>query len=657
MRKIPQIKGTSPKPVVETWNKWAKGLNSLVAATKIRDDELSIANNVVLEDEGSPTRRPGSANWGLDAGGTTTQGMFEFYKSSGEKYIAKVEDGIFRYWTGSAWNIVSNHSFVTNAMLSATVLNDVLYMVNGQNPLTKYDGSSLIRYNLISAPTSNWAVLGGSLASGQYAISYRVSAVSAEETGETNAATAFTIYSNKQRDNWNPVGSTLNPGNSATVHWNTVTGAKGYNIYGVVAGDERYITYVDGQAVSSWQDLGTIQPSQVFPVPTGNSTQGVEGSIIANFKTSLIVAGDSDNPSRVYFSAGVDKPDSFLIGDGGGFIDVSKNSNDGTITALGTFQNKAIVGKERSMWELDFTTDIIPSLSNIVQGIGCVSHFTLVPVENDLFFLGRKPGGGAAIYILGNEPNYFNVLRTNELSARVRPTLAALQPDNFEKAFAVYFDGKYMLFHAVGGSTSNNAVLVYDRERLGFTYWNDGIEGKYPVVFYDAGGDEYLLYSDEGDNRVTEISSAFGDDKGSAIIWNYKTKETDADNPFLFKRYRTMNVRLRNVGGTITLTVWVDGETISYTIGVSGEDIDTAFGSGRFGILRFGITEDVGASASETNIRRRLPIGRQGINAIATSVGLEVSGNSVTSKAALLDVQIEAKAKSKNYYPRDEVVN
>lgn len=656
-RRVPQGAKKGPKPITVNWKKWPKGLNTLVAPTKIRDDELAIANNIILVDEGSPVKRPGTDYWGTDAGGDTTQGMFELYKSNGDKLIAKIEDGFFRYWNGSSWNIVSNHSFATNVMIDATVLNDTLYLLNGSDPLTKFDGTSLIRYNLVSAPASTWATRGASLASGQFNYSYRVTAVSSDETGETDASTAYVIQVNKQRDQWNPDGATINEGNSVTVNWTTVTGAKGYNVYGVTGGDERFLKYIDGQGVSSWRDLGTNTPSQVFPVPTGNTTQGVEGNIITSFKTALLVGGDSGNPSRVYFSAGVDKPDSFLIGDGGGFIDVSKNTSDGVITALGTFQNKAIVGKERSIWEMDFTSDIIPTLTNVVQGIGCVSQRTLKPVENDLFFLGRKPGGGPAIYVLGNEPNYFSVLRTNELSSRVRPTMLGLQPENYEKAFAIYFNGRYMVFFTSGGGSTNNAVMIYDRERLGFTYWSEGMNVIYPIVYYDSNGDEYLLYTDELDNRVTEINESFTTDKGNPIVWTYKTKESDLDNPFLYKRYKWVNIRLRDVGGNVRVKLWTDSNTSAYSARIAGTDIETVFGSQGFGTARFGVTEDGGTTTEETVLTRRLPIGRQGINSIARSIALEVWGEDTNAKGALLDVQIKARPKSENYYPRDEVIN
>lgn len=657
-RYVPKARGRTIKPIKVVWDKWARGLNTLVAPAKIRDDELSSANNLILVDEGSPVRRPGTDNWGADAGGLTTQGFFPYYKSDGTKALVKIEDGFFKVWSSGLWTTLSAHTFATDRLIDAAILNDTLYLVNGQDPLTKYDGNTLQRFNLISAPSSAWGARGASLTSGQYAYTYKVTAESAEETGETDPSQAFTVYVNKQRDQWNPINQTLNVGNSITINWTPVTGAKSYNIYGVNAGDERLITTVQGQTVTSWQDLGTSTISQVFVAPTGNSTQGVKGNTVTAFKTSLLIAGDPDSPSRVHFSAGVDKPDSFLIGDGGGYIDVNKNSDDGFVTGLGLFQDKAVVGKERSMWSMDFTSDVIPSLTNIVQGIGCVSKHTLIPVENDLFFLGRKPGGGAALYILGNEPNYFDVLRTNEISSRVRPTLSALSPQNFEKAFAIYFDGRFILFYSAGGGGKNTVAMVYDRERLGFTYWNEGVNAIYPTVFYDEDGKEYLLYSDENDNRITQISDLNTTDKGLPIKWSLKTKESDLNDPFLYKRYKWINIRLRNVGGVVRVKLWTDNNTTAYTSKIQGKNPQTIWGTAQWSDFGFGwIAETEEDDQTANIITRRLPIGRQGTSSIARSVALEIFGEAVDSRAALLDVQIKARPKSENYYPRDEVLN
>lgn len=646
MYDTPQPKFKDVKPVETSWANFAKGLNTLVSAAKIRDDELSLANNIILVDEGSPVRRWGTANYdGRDA-----DMLFPFYKSDGTNELLRIKDG-FLYKDDT---LITGASFASGQVTTGVMAYDAVYFSNGIDNLAKYDGTSLAEYTGISAPASNWTTRGASLASGQYIYSYRVSAVNS--VGETLACAATTIAVNKKRDLWNTNSSDIIEGNSINVRWNAVTGATGYNIYGYLNGDESYIDHVDGQGVTNYADYGVEEPSSVFLVPAGDTTTGPKGKYILEFKSSLIIAGDLENPTRVHYSAGVDKVDSFLISDGGGYIDIAKNSDDGHIRGLAKYQNNLVVLKERSIWQMDFTDAAIPSLTNVVMGIGCVSHRTITAVENDLFFLGRKIGGGAAIYVLGNEPNYLNVLRTNELSARVRPDLLALSPTNFEKTNAVYYDGKYILFYADGGVSDNNAALLYDRERLGYTKWN-AIYSRDVKVFYDTNRNEHLLFADSNDGKITKLDPAYTDDKGAAIEWNYKTKEDDLKDPFLYKKYKDIQLRLRNVAGTIRIAIWTDSTQTAYSRSISTSNLNTAFRNLKFRVGRFRRTIDQNSSSPESVIIRRIPINRIGSAAIAKSIALEVSGSDKDSRATLLDVKIKARPKSKNYYPRTEVIS
>lgn len=644
------------KPIEREFDNFARGLNTLVNPAKIRDDELSVATNIILVDEGSPARRWGTANFGNDSAGGNSHGLFPYYKSDGSKELIKVEGGYAKKYDSNSgdWDLISGASFASGQRISGILAFDTLYMMNGVDPLTKYDGSALEVFSEISAPTTNSVARGASLVSGQHLYSYRVSAEN--DVGETLAAAAATVAVNRERNIWNTDPTNLNDNYSTTITWESVTGATGYNIYGVNGGDETYLAHVDGENVTEWVDYGTDAPSNFFTLPLGNTTGGVPGKFIIEFKSSLLITGDPDNPSRVYFSAGVDKIDSFLISDGGGYVDISKNSDDGIATGLATYQNKAIISKERSMWELDFTESSIPSVINIIDDVGCVSHFTIKNVENDLFFLGRKIGGGAAIYVLGNEPNFLNVLRTNELSARVRPELQAIPVSSLEMAVAAYYNGWYMIFYPEGGSAINDTVLVYDRERLGFTKWNN-VYGELVTVFYDADGQEYLLAADNNDGRITEIAEEYTTDKGSAILWVIRTKVSDLKAPFLYKKYKWVNMRLRNVGGTVRIKIITDGTKTAYTTSISSEGRRTAYRNFgyRIPVYRQGgeLTEAQTQSAQKIV---RIPISRKGTAAIARSLAVEIYGEDINSKATLLDVVIEARPKSKNFYPRSEVI-
>ena len=648
------MKQTS-KDKITKWSSFKRGLNTLVSANKIRPDELSLANNVVLVGEGSPQRRSGTATYGNNSSGAIHTGLMPYYKSDGTHELIKVENGILKKLNTSTsnWDLITGVSFASTAHNRYSMTNDVLYISNGTDALTKYNGTGSQRFTAIATPSGLAVSRGASLASGQSTVSYRISATN--DIGETLASTAVTAQVNRARDEWNFDPTTPDANYSTLLTWTATSGATGYNIYGVESGFETYLDSVPGALVTSYRDYGLTIPSNLFTPPAGNTTDAPKGKYIKSFKSALLIAGDPAQPSRLYYSAGVDKPESFLISDGGGFIDVNKNSEDGVISGIGIYQNQAIIFKERSTWQFNFTESAFPTLFNLNLGVGCISHDTIVPVENDLFFLGRKSGAGAAIYVLGNEPQFLNILRTNELSARVRPDLQGLISENYEKAAAFYIDGKYVLSYLEGTGTGNNRAIVYDRERLGFTKWRD-IAINYPLVYYTANGEEKILYVDHTDQRVSEMGSAYTTDKGTPISWEYITREEDDDQPFNFKKRYWVNFGFQNVGGTNTLSIYTDDTATSFSLHLSTQSLQTALRASRLRVGRLRITEGGGVGDVENVIAKRIPFHRMGAVAVNKRIKFGVSGSTSTSKATLLDLTFESRAKSRHYFELDEVV-
>ena len=70
-----------------------------------------------------------------------------------------------------------------------------------------------------------------------------------------------------------------------------------------------------------------------------------------------------------------------------------------------------------------------------------------------------------AVQVWGNEAQYYNVLRSNEISSKVRPYIRSLSADSISKICAYYYDAK--VFISVPTSSGDpDRTLVYDRERL-----------------------------------------------------------------------------------------------------------------------------------------------------------------------------------------------
>lgn len=646
------------KPAYKTseskiWDSSKGGLNSLVAGSKIKDNELQIADNIILVDTGTPIRRYGTAQYGATPTAGGIYGLKAYYKADGTNELLFVNKQVLKKRDSSTGNWTSiGGSFASGALVKAIQYNDTIYLTDGISPLHKYNGT-ISTFTGITAPANASVVRGLSLASGPITYNYRVTATNNQ--GETLSVQSNAVYLAESRELWNTDPTILKPDRKMTINWATSTSATGYNIYGVISGQERYVAHVDGQSVNTYTDYGTTPISDFFQYPTTDTTVAPKGKYIIEYKSSLVIAGDTANPSRVYYSAGLDKPESFGISDGGGWVDISKNSDDGFIKGLSKYQNKLVIFKERSIWQFDFNETPVPSIQLVQNGLGCVSDQSIQNVENDVFFAGRKVGMGIAIFVLGYEPNYLNILRTNDLSARVRPDLQSVTQT--DKVASAYYQNRYILFYPAGGATENNKAIVYDRERLGFTKWND-IYARLASIYYDSTGAEKFLYLDSSDETVTHMDASYVSDKGTPILWTYKTKDYDFEDSFVNKKFKWVSMRLRDVRGNSTLNIYSDTTNLVYTTNLSSSSPLTSFMSLHFGSGHFRLT--AGASTSTTTqltTVKRIPIQRVGTNAEGRTISLELTGNQTASVAGLLETKLEAIKRTNRQFSREELLN
>ena len=63
----------------------------------------------------------------------------------------------------------------------------------------------------------------------------------------------------------------------------------------------------------------------------------------------------------------------------------------------------------------------VPSASKVVGSSGTDSQLSVVADNNNIWFFNRR-----GFFTLGPEKNYYGILRTNELSSRIRPYIRGL---------------------------------------------------------------------------------------------------------------------------------------------------------------------------------------------------------------------------------------
>lgn len=596
-------KFSAPRNVEVRWDDFKGGLNTIFRPTELKDGELAQADNLMLVGEGVPTGRWGSEKFFL-AGETGRVRLLDaFYVPGGaasnastNTLLAITDNGFLHKKSGASYTRITGASFASGQVYQSVQLANNTYIAAASLPFVRFDGSALIPYVGLSIPT-NVSLARLSTASGFTTYSYLITSVS--RTGETLSSVAKSLTSL-------PLDLTET---SIRVTWDTVSAAsgvlQGYNIYRGFPGDETYIATA-GPTDTQYIDVGLNQSNTVFP-PTTDTTVGPRAKYILKFDDRVVLAGVAGDPSRIYISGRYPYHDRFSAADGGAYILVGPDDGD-EITGLGIAGNQGmssggsappasaiLVFKRNSVHRVVLGTVAIgnylvldPSAQLLTESSGCSAGDTIKAVENDTFYFGNK-----GLYTVGQEPNFLNQIRTNELSARIRPYIRDLSDTDFKEACAGYLDNKYIL-----SFPTKKETMIYDRERAAFmgpwkTPWGITKWLKYT----DTDGSEKWLAGTTGDDGpyVREFSAAYISDSGTAINKILRTKKEDIGDWGIMKVLKLFYVLFRNVRGSVEINLRIEERTgnvvTTKSFSLTSQLGTGGWGSDQYGTRQWGTTE------------------------------------------------------------------
>jgi len=239
-------------------------------------------------------------------------------------------------------------------------------------------------------------------------------------------------------------------------------------------------------------------------------------TMVEYHKNQLFLAGDEDNPSRVYFS-NLDDIFNFTNTD---FFDVETADGSkirGMISAL----DSLYIFKDRSVWKLSGWAKDSFILQKVVTGIGSLSQHSIVMVNNLIYFTTEQ--NDIAVYDGGYDVKF--------LSQKIRNTIGTLNYTRANKnlglAFSTYkyADADYYASVSNGGSATHNRVLMFD---TAFSAWTVflGLNPNTWVVADDPSGQNALFFGDADGyvHRYPSTSYFDGNVTTNAISAFYQTK-------------------------------------------------------------------------------------------------------------------------------------
>jgi hypothetical protein len=588
-----------PKDVVTSWDTWRKGWNNLLRENEIDSAEMAQATNLLLVGSGVPTKRWGSQDYYTS--GATGGGRFILPikdASENQQLISMTDWGYLVKKSGTTYSMITGASWASGYNTEGTQLGGNAYLVNPNREMVRYDFTTLTSFPTLASPTGA-AATNLSLATGLSTWSWRITTVG-KSGGETLGSTAVSLASLPQN-----LSSTL-----IRVSWNAVSAASGdllgYNVYRGAPGDETWVGGVDN-ITTRFDDVGTPSSDPTRRLPVFDSTGGPKAKYIIRYQDRLILAGIAGQPTRVLISGRYPDQERFDWFAGGGFVDIEPDSGQ-HITGLGIHQEKLVIFKENSVWQVSlnqtsFGSYVIldPQYKLLTASQGCSSHRSIVPVENDLMFSNDK-----GIYILRYEPQLLNVINANEISAKIKPFFDSLSSADRRAAAGAYIDKKYVL-----SFPNSKQTISFDRERLAFT-------GPWPTPFgiaqwtryVDSAGTERWVAIDSSDSVVTEFSTTLSDDKGTAIATIFKSKRENFGDWTIFKTINEVYMLFKAVTGSVDVNIYIEdrnGLTVTaktFTITGSGSFGTSGLGTDLVGMIQLGQSANI-ATASTNEIPKK----------------------------------------------------
>lgn len=612
------------------------GTNVLFSPTRLEKNESAISLNLILVEDGVWDKRWGTEQYGGVTWSNRPDGFTEYKKTDGTRELIVVaDDKVWRVDPSAGTKTEITGATFTQGMPAYFLqINDRLYISNTIDNLAYYDGTDLNDFDALSTPTWDGTPLtrGAGLSAGAFNHYYRVAA--ANEVGTTIASSEQTITTDIARENWDEADEYID------LAFPDVSGADKYIVY--YSDSAGFEVKLAETTASSYRDDGSAIPNPYIEPQDDNTTDAPKFGPMTISGNRMWATGDPDNPQRVYFTGTGASLGNFSSAFGGGWVNLEKGGRAVNVTVL-DFQGKAqILCKtpegRGTIWQvvidsvtIDDETFSVPIPTKIITAIGTPAPRSVVYVENDVFFFNK------GIFVLGNEPGILNVLRTNELSIKIRPYILGLDQASLDKVCAYYYQNK-VFFSVPSVAGYPDRIFLYDRERSCLIKdWSVGVSqfGE----FTDSSGVTHFLGISS--NKLIRFSENIPGDEGVAFPWRYTSPQFPVAKAWdQFGLIRKASLKLRNVAGQVNFSLRGTGKTQSFSslasATISAGISQTGIGWDMMAEFQLGDTNGHPTVFSEDTLIRYLTA-----RALVRDVQVSVSGDSISDRAIILGIKVD----------------
>lgn len=615
---VPRLPKVNLRSFFERIDNFSGGTNTLTNQARSDKKYAIESTNLYQVQDRIWKTRPGTSYYGQAiSGATNIDGAYPYLKTDGtEELIAIGDDGVaYKSTDGGSWSSISGATFTGGIKPFFVQINNRLYIANGTDDLTYYDGTSLNTYSALSNPSAPSGAGRTTLTTGSYNNYYRVVAVN--DIGYTEPSASLNIATNKSRDAWET-------GENVYFTMPSVANATGYQIfYGERDGEEVYLGEV-ATGVSTFTDDGSLQPNPYIETPNDNTTSAPKFRSMEVSGNRIWATYDPNNKYRVYYSGTGQYLGYFSPFYGGGYVDLEKGGRntpvgvthyrDGkgnpmiTVLCSSPDGQGTIFQLELTSVSIGDTEFTVPASYKIVGSIGADSPYSIVKAGDNVIFANKR---GA--YALRNKQQIFNVLSSDDLTAPVRNKWEALNGSKV-KDIATYYKAP-RLYISVAVGSENDTTAIFDLERNNWS-WSWSIGYNQFLEYTDSTGITRLLAVPTTGNKLVEITDNANTDLGNAFYQSYISPLIPVDKDKTTKaKVKEAIFELGSLRGTVTCEIvgLQENKQVASlgSVQKSATTGTTGWGSDLFSTTLFGDTGGVPTVFSESTTPIKVRINKK----------------------------------------------
>lgn len=553
-----------PTPNYLTLGNFKKGVITLIDKSRLPTDALEQADNIFLVEDGQPSLRPGTDWFGTAAPNGLAIDGFSYFDAAGTIHLVISAGGtVYRSLDdGTTWTACTGATLTAGLEVKMNQYNSFLYLTNGTDNITLYDGSTVLtQYNSLATPATPTTAGTGLGGGSSITLYYKIARVNTIGFSVASLA-SIALTTSLDRTTW-VSGTTFVTVTTPAA----VTGQTRWDFY--LSLDNVNFYYLDSAAAVptatlAWVDDGTsiVVPSTV--APTASTAQGPLVKELVNVGSRMYGVRDTVNLYRIWFSSGTPPVGAFSSAYDGGYLDWSPGGKfipvevidyrDGKGTPLATVFCRSADGQGCVLqMSLDILTIgtisiTIPSAYKLPGSRGTPAPGSVVNVLNDYMFYNSQ-----AFYNIGSRAQFLNLLSTDEASANIRPSVKQISTSGETVIASVYFDAR-VYFSVPVGSTTNNRTMIFDTERKAWLPTAFTIGFKQFLRYTTTTNSPKLLALKPGDTQLSQIGTSIRGDYGLAFTSTLKTGlYPTSKNRFEFQFTEQAEVEFSNPTGEISI--------------------------------------------------------------------------------------------------------